>query len=325
MGKILVTGGAGYIGSHVVKQLGEAGHDLVIFDNLSTGRRESVLYGELIVGDLDNIELVDRLFRDMKFDAIVHFAGSIVVPDSVARPLEYYQNNTLNSYTLLRMCHKYGVNKFIFSSTAAVYGLPEKGQADEETPLEPMNPYGRSKQITEMMLKDLHFANPEFNFVALRYFNVSGADVDGKIGQCFPGATHLIKVSCETALGKRPQISIFGEDYPTRDGTCIRDFIHVQDLATAHVLALNFLHNHKESHILNCGYGHGTTVKEVISKVKEVSGVDFKVKIDSRRAGDPAVVVAISNKIKTVLGWQPKFDDLQLIVQTALDWERKLK
>ena len=324
MGKILVTGGAGYIGSHVVKLLGQAGHDLVIFDNLSTGRRESVLFGELIVGDLKDTALLDQLFKDKKFEAVLHFAGSIVVPESVENPLAYYQNNTLNSYSLLKMCETHKVNKLIFSSTAAVYGLPETGKADEQTALNPMNPYGRSKLMTEMMLQDLHHARPEFNFVALRYFNVSGADIDGKIGQCFPGATHLIKVTCETALGKRPEISVFGQDYPTRDGTCIRDFIHVQDLAQAHVLALDFLMKNKQSHILNCGYGQGTTVNEVIAKVKEVSGVNFKVRMVPRRAGDPAEVVAISDKIKSVLGWTPQFNDLHLIVKTALEWEKKL-
>lgn len=320
---VLVTGGAGYIGSHVVRQLGEAGYNIIIADNLSTGRKESILYGKLKIVDLGHAEKLEEIFMQNKIDAVLHFAGSIVVPESVSLPLEYYANNTINSHRMLTMCKKYGVNKFVFSSTAAVYGVPETTAVNEQCPTNPINPYGMSKLMTEYMLKDYSFGS-DFNFIALRYFNVSGADLKGRIGQCFPGATHLIKVSCETALGKRDSISIFGTDFNTPDGTGIRDYIHVEDLARAHVDAISYLEKNKQSHILNCGYGKGYSVREVIDVVKKVSGKNFKVIEAPRRAGDPPALISEANKIKEVLGWKPQHNDLELIVKTAYEWEKKL-
>ncbi|MBT3981820.1 MAG: UDP-glucose 4-epimerase GalE [Bacteriovoracaceae bacterium] len=324
MGKILVTGGAGYIGSHVVKCLGEEGFEIVVYDNLSTGRRENVLFGEFVEGHLEDQDSIEQLFKDNQFVGVLHFAGSIVVPDSVSDPLSYYSNNTVNSFRVINLCKKYGVPNFIFSSTAAVYGMLEDGVADEQAKTSPINPYGHSKLMTEQMLKDTSFAHEQFNYIALRYFNVSGADPSGQIGQCFPGATHLIKVACETALGKREGMKVFGTDYETADGTCIRDYIHVQDLAMAHVNALKYLLVNKKSHILNCGYGTGFSVNEVLNIVKEISGVDFRVELAPRRPGDASVVMSKCGKIKEVLGWEPKYQSLKIIVETALNWEKKL-
>ncbi len=320
--KILITGGAGYIGSHVVKALGKLGHDLVIYDNLSTGHRQAVTYGELVVGDLAEKSKLEALFEAKKFEAVLHFAGSIVVPESVAHPLKYYQNNTLNSHFLLSLCEKYKVKKFIFSSTAAVYGMPEDGLCTENSPLSPINPYGHSKLMTEQMLKDLA-ASSEFRFVALRYFNVSGADPEGQLGQSFPEATHLIKVACEAACAKRDHLKIYGTDYPTSDGSCVRDYIHVSDLAEAHVRALEYLERGGKSDILNCGYGHGFSVKEVVKLIKEVTGVDFKVIETDRRAGDPASLTAKVDRIHGILQWKPQFDDLKVIIRSAYEWEKK--
>lgn len=322
--KIIVTGGAGYIGSHVVKQLGEAGHDLVIVDNLSTGRKASILFGRHEQKDIADLDFMNELFSKEKFDACFHFAGSIVVPESVTEPLKYYENNTKNSYELINLCKKHNVNKFIFSSTAAVYGdSAENGICSEESPLEPLNPYGRSKLMTEWMLEDTSKAT-DLNYIALRYFNVSGANIDLKIGQCTPSATHLLKIASECAAGKRKEMSIFGEDYDTKDGTCVRDYIHVDDLANAHVCALNFLEKNNGSRVLNCGYGHGYSVKEAISTVKKVTGVDFPVNMDKRRDGDAATLISKASKIREVLGWTPRFDDLEVIVKTAYEWEKKL-
>lgn len=322
---VLVTGGAGYIGSHVVRQLGELGKKVIIIDNLSTGKKESVLHGELKICDLFDIQSVDKILSQYPIKSVLHFAGSIIVPESVEKPLDYYANNTLNTLNLLKLCKKHKINEFVFSSTAAVYGTPEKNATSitEETPTNPINPYGRSKLMTEFMLKDFHFANPEFNFIALRYFNVAGADLNSRIGQSFPGATHLIKVSCEAALKKRPHVKIFGTDFDTPDGTGIRDYIHVEDLAAAHILALNYLSKNKNSHILNCGYGKGFSVKEVISKIKEVTGIDFLAIEDARRPGDPACLVSNAEKIKSILGFNPKYNDLKVIIKTAFDWEKK--
>jgi UDP-glucose 4-epimerase len=321
MMKILITGGAGYIGSHVVKALGKLGHDLTILDNLSTGHRKAVTYGELVVGDLKDEKLLDELFASKKFEAVLHFAGSIIVPESVSDPLKYYSNNTLNSHRLISACVKHRCHQFIFSSTAAVYGMTDEGAASEETPTKPMNPYGHSKLMTEQMLKDVAFSTP-LRYVALRYFNVSGADPEGQIGQSFPGATHLIKVACEVACGKRDLIKVFGTDYPTPDGTCVRDFIHVSDLAEAHVKALEHLAKGSKSEVLNCGYGHGFSVKEVLTKVRKVTGVDIKAEEAPRRPGDPAIVMSKAEKIRTLLGWQPKYDDLDLIIKSAFEWEQ---
>ena len=323
MKKVLVTGGAGYIGSHVTRQLREKGHDVVVADNLSTGTKGALLGATLVELDLSDDAAMKALFKREKFDSVLHFAGSIVVPESVRDPIRYYQNNTQNSLKLLAHCQEFGVKKLIFSSTAATYGLPQSGVASEETPQVPINPYGASKLMTEWMLKDYAYAS-DFRFVALRYFNVSGADLEGRIGQCFPGATHLIKVSCEAATGKRPGISIYGTDYPTPDGTCIRDYIHVEDLADAHLRALDYLNAGGESQFLNCGYGHGASVREVIAMVKKISGVNFKVEEAGRREGDPPKLISKAEKIRKVLGWTPKHDDLGLIVKTAYNWERKL-
>jgi len=324
MAKILVTGGAGYIGSHIVNLLGNTDHDVIVYDNLSTGRKESVVAGELVVADLENLEKLESLIVEHKFDACFHFAGSIVVPESVTDPLKYYNNNTNNTLNLLNLCVKHGVNKFVFSSTAAVYGMAEGGVCSEETETIPINPYGKTKLMTEWMLEDIAFAHKDFEYVVLRYFNVAGANVEGKVGQCSPLSTHLIKVACETALGKREKMSVFGDDYDTKDGTCIRDYIHVDDLAQAHIDSLNYLLKGGESTLCNCGYGHGYTVKEVIDVVKKVSGVDFIAEMGPRRAGDAPVLTSKAEKIGKVLGWKPKYDDLDLIVKTAYDWEKQL-
>ena len=320
--KILITGGAGYIGSHVVKALSPFGYDLTIFDNLSTGHQEAVTYGNLVIGDLADKNKLDDLFASHKFDAVIHFAGSIIVPESVLQPLKYYQNNTVNSHFLISLCDKYKVNKFIFSSTAAVYGMPKSGLCAEDSELSPINPYGQSKLMTEHMLKDFSLSS-EFRYVALRYFNVSGADPEGQIGQSFPEATHLIKVACEAAVGKRSSIKVFGTDYETRDGTCVRDYIHVSDLADAHVKALEYLDRGGKSEVLNCGYGHGFSVREVISRVKEITGVDIKVEDSPRRIGDPASLTAKADRIHDVIGWKPKYDDLNIIIKSAYEWEKK--
>jgi UDP-glucose 4-epimerase len=320
--KVLVTGGAGYIGSHVVRQLGEAGHEVVVYDNLSTGHRWALLAGTLVEGDLADGERLDALFSEHRFDAVLHFAAFIVVPESVAEPLKYYGNNTRNTLGLLKRVQRFGVPHFVFSSTAAVYGMPEQTVIDETTPLAPINPYGASKMMSERMLMDLGAAGGP-SYVALRYFNVAGADPETRIGQATPDATHLIKVACQAALGQRERLQIFGTDYETPDGTCIRDYIHVDDLARAHLDALDYLAAGGESQVLNCGYGRGYSVREVAEAVRRVSGVEFRVDEAPRRAGDPPALVADNARIKDVLGWQPKFDDLETIVADAWRWETK--
>ena len=321
--KVLVTGGAGYIGSHVVRQLGEAGHDIIVLDNLSTGFRKAVLAGELVVGDVGDLDLLDQLFSKHQFDAVLHFAAKIVVPESVENPLKYYRNNSANTLGLIETCVHHSIKYFVFSSTAAVYGEPEKSQVVETDPLLPINPYGASKMISERMLTDTAAAS-KLKYIILRYFNVAGADPEGRIGQSTPEATHLLKVACETALGKRPGMAIFGEDYATRDGTCIRDYIHVDDLARAHLDALDYLAAGNNSDILNCGYGGGYTVKEVIDTVRRISGNDFPVEIVERRAGDPPELIAGNDRIQKVLGWRPRHNDLEFIVRTAYEWEKKI-
>ncbi len=318
---ILVTGGAGYIGSHAVKALGKAGHKITVIDNLSTGHKAAVTFGELIVGDIGDEAFLDKVFSSHKFDAVMHFAGSIVVPESVENPLKYYQNNSLNSFKLISACLKHNVHQFIFSSTAAVYGMTD-GPVDENHSTNPINPYGQSKLMTEQMLRDVAFSSP-LRYVALRYFNVSGADPEGQIGQSFPGATHLIKVACEVGTKKRDHIKVFGTDYPTQDGTCIRDYIHVSDLADAHVKALDYLSAGGKSQVLNCGYGHGFSVKEVLIKFIEVTGEKIRIDEAPRRAGDPAIVTSIAKKIRSELKWQPKYDDLSIIIKSAFEWEKK--
>jgi len=323
MSQILVTGGAGYIGSHVARQLGERGESIVTLDNLSTGFRSSVLYGDLVVGDTGDMVLVSRLLAERGIDTVLHFAAHIVVPESVADPLKYYRNNTANTRSLLECCVKAGVKHFIFSSTAATYGIPDGGEASEETATRPINPYGWSKLMSEQMLRDVAAVNP-LRYVALRYFNVAGADPEGRIGQATPEATHLIKVACEHVVGKRDRLSIFGTDYDTADGTCVRDYIHVEDLAAAHLRALDYLRGNGASTTLNCGYGKGFSVREVLDKVAEVAGHELVVDEAPRRAGDPPVLIARAGKIRQTLGWAPQHDDLGEIVASALAWERRL-
>ncbi len=322
---ILVTGGAGYIGSHVVKALVKNGHKPLIYDNLSTGNKEAVLDQKLIIGNLEDSETLEKVFQEYSIKAIMHFAGSIKVPESVIDPIKYYQNNTANSLQLVNMCHKYNVNHFIFSSTAATYGELATGFADENTDKTPINPYGRSKLMTEWMLEDYSSSKDSFTYSAIRYFNVCGADPELEIGQAFPEPFHLINIACEVATGKREKMSIFGTDYTTPDGTCIRDYIHVSDLANAHVLALNYLFTGGKSEVFNCGYGHGFSVKEIIDTVKKVTKVDFPVELAKRREGDPAELVAKVEKIKEKLSWKPKYNDLDIIISTAYNWEKSSK
>jgi UDP-glucose 4-epimerase len=322
MTKILVTGGAGYIGSHTVKKLGEAGYEVVIYDNLSTGSAEAILYGELIKGDLNDTEYLTQVFAQYQFQAVLHFAASISVPESMENPLAYYYNNTCNVVNLLRCCQKFDVNQFVFSSTAAVYGEIKEYPVQETSPTLPINPYGQSKLMSEQIIRDYAQAS-DLKYIILRYFNVAGADSSGKIGQMGKKAAHLIKIGCDAALGIRPSASIFGTDYPTFDGTGIRDYIHVEDLATAHVDALAYLERESSSQILNCGYGTGYSVKEVLAKIREISGIDFPIIETPRRPGDPACVVASGDKIRQVLGWQPQHNSLDKIVSSALAWEQQ--
>jgi UDP-glucose 4-epimerase len=319
----LVTGGAGYIGSHVARQLGERGERLVTLDNLSSGFRGAVLHGEFVEGDSGDANLVARLLAENQVDTVMHFAAHISVPESVANPLKYYRNNTANTRTLLECCVAAGVKHFVFSSTAAVYGIPESGAASEDTPTLPINPYGQSKLMSEAMLRDVAAVTP-LRYVALRYFNVAGADPGGRIGQCTPEATHLIKVACEHAVGRRPRITIFGTDYGTPDGTCVRDYIHVEDLADAHLQALDYLRGGGESATLNCGYGRGFSVRDVLREVERVSGQALAIDETGRRAGDPPELIAVAHRIRETLGWRPRHEDLGRIVATALAWERRL-
>ncbi|MCZ2207552.1 UDP-glucose 4-epimerase GalE [Cylindrospermopsis raciborskii] len=319
--KILVTGGAGYIGSHVVLQLAESGYDIVVYDNCSTGTPESVLHGELVVGDLADVDRLYQIFSQHKFSAVLHFAASLVVPESVAHPLDYYANNTRNTLNLLRCCSVMGVNQFVFSSTAAVYGQPQENPVTEESPTLPINPYGRSKLMSEWIIQDYGLAS-NFRYVILRYFNVAGSDSKGRIGSNLRNKHHLIANACNVALNSEPELKIFGTDFPTIDGTGVRDYIHVEDLAGAHVDALKYLENNGKSQILNCGYGKGYSVLQVIERVKAISGRDFPVVIADPRPGDPACVTADAQKIKQVLNWQPKHEDLDEIIASTIDWEK---
>jgi UDP-glucose 4-epimerase len=319
----LVTGGAGYIGSHVVRQLGEAAEKVIVLDNLGRGFKQAVTAGELIVGDVGDYALVSRLLAEHRVETVMHFAAHTIVPESVAQPLKYYGNNTCSTRALLQACLENHVRHFVFSSTAAVYGMPEEGYADEESPARPINAYGTSKLMSEWMLRDVA-AVSGLRYVALRYFNVAGSDPGGRIGQATPGATLLTKVACEAMVGKRPHVSVFGSDYPTPDGTGMRDYLHVEDLAAAHLNALDYLRSNGKSVTLNVGYGHGYSVREVLRMVETVGGKPLVIREEARRAGDPAYLVARADRIRAELGWRPRYDDLAAIVSHSLAWERKL-
>lgn len=320
---ILITGGAGYIGSHVVRQLGEKNEKVVVLDNLSTGFADAVLHGTLVVGDTGDKDLVTKLLKQYDVESVIHFAAHTIVPESVSDPLKYYGNNTCSSRNLMECCSQAGVKHFIFSSTAATYGIPKEALATEDTPTDPINPYGTSKLMTEWMLRDLSLAT-DMRHIALRYFNVAGSDPEGRIGQSTKKATLLIKVACEVAVGKRDKLFVFGTDYPTADGTGVRDYIHVEDLASAHLSALDYLRNGGESQTLNCGYGHGYSVKEVIQSVEKVCGHNINVVEEDRRAGDPPTLVAGVDKIHQILDWQPQYNNLDFIVESSLNWEKRL-
>jgi UDP-glucose 4-epimerase len=321
--KILVTGGAGYIGSHVALKLGEANERVIVLDNLSTGFRSAVPNAELILGSTGDKQLVTHILRDNEIDTILHFAAHIKVPESVANPLKYYHNNTCASRNLIECAAEAGVRNFVFSSTAAVYGVPSTGIATENSPTAPINPYGSSKLMTEWMLRDVSEIT-DMNFVALRYFNVAGCDSGGRIGLSDITSTLLTKVAGEAALGKREKIYIFGTDYPTPDGTALRDYVHIEDLADAHLAALDYLRNGGESTTLNCGYGHGYSVREVLAAVEQAHGAPLPIEEAPRRPGDPPILIAGADRIQDVLNWKPQFDDLNLIVSSQLDWEKRL-
>ena len=322
--RILVTGGAGYIGSHVVKALKQHGYQALVYDNLSTGHEWAVPEGWLTRGDLDDRDRIEQVLIGFKPDAVMHFAAFIQVEESVREPLKYYQNNVANSLTLLEAMRTNGVNRFIYSSTAAVYGIPDHIPVKESAPLLPINPYGMTKVMVEKVLADLSAAT-DFRYIGLRYFNVAGADSGGQLGQAYKEATHLITRALKTALGEYPKLYIYGTDYPTPDGTCIRDYIHVDDLAAAHVQALNYLLDTGQSSVMNCGYGSGYSVKEVVDVAKRVTGIDFRVEETERRAGDPPALVADSTRLVKTTGWKPKYNDLEYIIRTAWEWEKKLR
>jgi UDP-glucose 4-epimerase len=320
---ILVTGGAGYIGSHVVLQLRARGERVVVLDDLSRGFRQAVIDAPLVVGKVGDRDTVTRVLREHAVDTVMHFAAYTIVPESVSEPLKYYGNNTCSTCTLLECCVGAGVRNFVFSSSAAVYGMPAEGSAAESTPTAPINPYGTSKLMSEWMLRDVASAAP-LKYVALRYFNVAGSDPQCRVGQASPNATLLVKVACQAAVGKRAEVVIFGTDYATPDGTGVRDYIHVEDLATAHLDALRYLRGGGASTTLNVGYGHGYSVREVLASVERVSGKRLKVREQPRRPGDPPGLIARAERIRAELGWQPRYDDLDAIVRTALAWEQRL-
>jgi UDP-glucose 4-epimerase len=320
---ILVTGGAGYIGSHTVLQLRARGEQVVVLDDLSTGFRQAVLDTPLVVGKVGDRDLVMEVLRTHGVDTVLHFAAHTIVPESVANPLKYYGNNTCSTRNLLQCCVETGVKNFVFSSTAAVYGIPADSFAAETSPTAPINAYGTSKLMSEWMLRDVAASSP-LRYVALRYFNVAGSDTSGRIGQATPKATLLVKVACEAAVGKRPHVSIYGTDFPTDDGTGVRDYIHVEDLATAHLDALTYLRKGGAPLVLNVGYGRGYSVREVLKSVERVAGHPLNIREEPRRPGDPPILVARADRIRTELGWTPKLDDLDTIVKTSLQWEQRL-
>ena len=321
---LLVTGGAGYIGSHAVLALLDAGYEVTVLDDLSTGHRTAVpAAATFIQGDVGDRELLATLLRDQGITAVLHFAGSIVVPESVEKPLDYYRNNSFKSGRLIEACTEAGVDRFIFSSTAAVYGMPDRVPVSESDPTAPINPYGTTKLITEWMLRDTAAAHG-LKYLALRYFNVAGADPAGRSGQSSRRATHLIKIAAEAVTGQRPHVAVFGEDYDTEDGTCVRDYIHVTDLAEAHVAALRHLEAGGDSDVLNCGYGRGYSVRQVLDTVERVGGRPLDIRSAPRRAGDAAKLVCDPSRLRSLLDWQPKHEDLDKIVASALAWERSL-
>ncbi len=322
--KILVTGGAGYIGSHVVKALGLKGYEILVYDNLSSGHEWAVLHGRLVKGDLSDTSFLDRVIREFRPDAIMHFAALIQVEESVREPLKYYRNNIVNTLNLLEVMKKNNLTNLIFSSTAAVYGVPEKIPVAEDAPLVPINPYGSSKATVERILNDLSQVS-DFRYISIRYFNVAGADPEARIGQSYQNATHLITRALKTAKGEFDRLQIFGTDYPTPDGTCIRDYIHVDDIAHAHLITLDYLIEEGESRVFNCGYGYGYSVREVVETVKKVTGKNFTTEETERRPGDTPVLVADSSRLKSELHWEPVYQDLEYIIKTAWEWEKKLK
>ncbi len=320
---ILVTGGAGYIGSHVLLQLQARGERVIALDNLYTGFRQAVRDVPLIIGDVGDRALLGEILRAHAVDTVMHFAAHTIVPESVRDPLKYYGNNTAATRSLLESCRDHGVRQLVFSSTAAVYGIPAGGIASEDSPLQPINPYGSSKLMSEWILRDLA-AVSDFRYVSLRYFNVAGSDPEGRIGQATRQATLLVKVACEAVVGKRTHVSIYGTDYPTADGTGVRDYIHVSDLARAHVDALDYLRGGGSSLVCNCGYGHGYSVREVLQSVARVSGRALDVREEARRDGDPPTLIALAERIRSALGWRPQLDDLDAIVASSLAWEEQL-
>lgn len=322
---VLVTGGAGYIGSHAVIELIDQNFNVVILDNLSTGFKQLIHPKAIFInGDIGDNKILEKVFTQHKIDCVMNFAGSIVVPESVENPLKYYRNNTINTITLIEKCIEHKVNKFIFSSTAAVYGIPENNPVNEETNVSPINPYGMSKLMIEHVLKDTSYAYPDFKYIALRYFNVAGADLKGRSGQLSPKATHLIKTASQLVTGQRDSMNIFGVDYDTNDGTCVRDYIHVSDLAMAHIDTLKYLEKEKKSNIFNVGYGKGYSVREVLNTTEKIIDKKLNIINSPRRAGDPPALTSNADKIKSKTNWKPKFNDLNLIIKSALDWEEKI-
>ncbi len=321
---VLVTGGAGYIGSHTVLQLVARGERVVVLDDLSTGFRQAVRDVPLVVGNVGDRALVDSVLAEHAVDTIIHFAAHTIVPESVSNPLKYYGNNTCSTRSLLAAASDAGVRNFVFSSTAAVYGIPASGLASEESATAPINAYGTSKLMSEWMLRDLCAVTP-MRHVILRYFNVAGSDTQGRIGQSTAKATLLVKVACEAAVGKRPYLSVYGTDYPTPDGTGVRDYIHVEDLASAHLNALDYLRAGGASLLANCGYGHGYSVREVLKSVEKIAGLKLDVREEPRRAGDPPTLVAKCDRVRQTLGWAPRLDDIDTIVRTSLEWEKRLQ